>query len=95
LSQQEVEHVNFPGIASTMLGLPKYSNDFNRAMGPNTMWFKDGNTGAADINIALATYNAGFTARHSHLFKTPTYDNKSRFRVAVTLSDIFLFCEDF
>lgn len=64
-------------------------------MGPNTMWFKDGNTGAADINIALATYNAGFTARHSHLFKTPTYDNKSRFRVAVTLSDIFLFCEDF
>ena len=38
---QEVEHVNSPGHASSLLGLANYSGDFNKGCGLSQGWFPD------------------------------------------------------
>ena len=40
LSGQEIERVNYPGQATTMLGLLKYPNDFSQGQGMNQCWMK-------------------------------------------------------
>ena len=36
-----MESVNYPGQATTMLGLLKYPDDFSNAQGLNQLWNKD------------------------------------------------------
>nr|XP_047141412.1 uncharacterized protein LOC124816316 [Hydra vulgaris] len=38
---QPVETINFPGIATTMLGLLKYPNDFQQSKALSQLWYKD------------------------------------------------------
>ena len=47
LSGHVIECVNFPGQASTMQGLLKYSDDFSKSPGLNMCWVKDAGTGVA------------------------------------------------
>ena len=41
LSNQLLESINYPGQATTMLGLLKYPDDFPKAQGLNQLWYKD------------------------------------------------------
>ena len=41
LSGQEIEIVMYPGQATTVLGLLKYSDDFSKSKGLNQLWYKD------------------------------------------------------
>ena len=41
LSNQLIESLNYPGQATTMLGLLKYPDDFSKTQGVNKLWYKD------------------------------------------------------
>ncbi|XP_065678336.1 uncharacterized protein LOC136093347 [Hydra vulgaris] len=82
-----VESVSFPGIATTMLGLLKYPNDFQQSKAMNQLWFKD-NTATADL-----VNNTGFSARQQYIIKKPT--TKGKFEFSIPLRHIFGFCEDY
>ena len=85
LSGQEIESLYYPGQATTMLGLLKYPDDFQKSQGLNQVWFKD--SGAA----AHLTNNLGFGTRHGYIIKTP--DPKGIFSFRIPLKHIFGFAE--
>ena len=66
LSNQLIESINYPGQATTMLGLLKYPDDFSKAQGLNQLWYKDTAT------TAVKADNNGFSARHAYLIQSPT-----------------------
>ena len=88
LSGHEIECVNYPGPASTMQGLLKYSDDFAQSQGLNMCWSKDTGTGTAVIKT-----NVGFAKRHAYIIKDAVPIGS--FSFAVPLSHIFGFCEDY
>ena len=49
-----IEQVQYPGQATTMLGLLKYPDDFSKSQGLNQLWYKD-----TDITAHLVD-NVGF-----------------------------------
>jgi len=61
LSEQEVESLIHQGQATTMLGVLKYLDDFQRSIGFNQLWYNDTTTTAHLEN------NTGFKARHHTL----------------------------
>ena len=86
LSGQQIEHLNDPGIASTMLGMLTYPDDFSKSQGLNQLWYKDSSTDAeAD--------NTGFAARHGYIITKPT--NKGSFSFSIPLKHIFGFADDY
>ena len=40
LSNQLIESINYPGQATTMLGLLKYPDDFSKGHGLNQLWYR-------------------------------------------------------
>ena len=56
LSNQLIESINYPGQATSMLGLLKYPDDFSKAKGLNHVWYKDRAT------TAVKADNSGFAA---------------------------------
>ena len=86
LSGQEIEKINYPGQATTMLGLLKYLEDFSKSKGLNQLWYKDTKTTAAETN-------AGFKIRRDYIIK----DSKptGSFSFKIPLKHIFGFCEDY
>ena len=88
LSGQEVESLFYPGQASTMLGLLKYPDDFQKSHGLNQLWYKDTGTTAVVGNA-----NVGFQARHGYIVKEP--DPKGTFSFRIPLRHIFGFAEDY
>ncbi|XP_065640420.1 uncharacterized protein LOC136073018 [Hydra vulgaris] len=82
-----VESVNFPGIATTMLGMLKYPNDFQHSKAMNQLWYKD-NTATADL-----VNNTEFIARQQFIIQKPT--TKGSFKFSIPLRHIFGFCDDF
>ena len=87
LSEKEIESVQNPGQATTMLGLLKYPDDFSKSQGLNQLWFKDTNTEASRAN------NLGFNLRQDFIIRTP--NPKGTFSFRVPLKHIFGFCEDY
>ena len=87
LSGQEIESLYYPGQATTMMGLLKYPDDFQKSQGLNQLWYKD--SGAA----AHLTNNPGFGIRHGYIIKTP--DPKGNFSFRIPLKHIFGFAEDY
>ena len=87
LSGQEIESLYYPGQATTMMGLLKYPDDFQKSQGLNQLWYKD--SGAA----AHLTTNPGFGIRHGNIIKTP--DPKGTFSFRIPLKHIFGFAEDY
>ena len=65
LSNQLIESLNYPGQATTMLGLLKYPDDFLKAQGINQLWYKDTST-------AVKADNNGFAAIRAYLIQSPT-----------------------
>ena len=82
-----IESLNYPGQATTMLGLLKYPDDLSKAQGLNQLWYKDTATAAA-----IADSN-GFAARHAYLYQSPTVKGTISFRIP--LKRIFGFCDDY
>ena len=87
LSSQEIESINHPGQATTMLGLLKYSDDFSKAQGLNQLWQKD------TASTAVIADNEGFKTRQWYLIQQPTA--KGTFSFRIPLKHIFGFCEGY
>ena len=87
LSGIEIESVNHPGFASTMLSFVKYSNDFAKGAGLAQCWYPDTSTAAT-----LAD-NTGFAARQSYIIRKP--NPKGSFSFAIPLEHILGVCEDY
>ena len=86
LSGQEIESINYPGRASTMLGLLRYPDDFSQSKGLNQCWNKDTSL-IANLN------NVGFSKRQAYIIKAP--NPKGTFSFKIPLNHIFGFAEDY
>ena len=86
LSGQEIESVYSPGHASTILGLAKYSSNFNQGPALNQCW-------SLDTDATAAATNLGFKKRHDYVIEKSV--PKGTFRFAIDLEHIFGFCEDY
>ena len=93
LASHEIEVLQNPGQATTILGMLKYPDDFSKSQGLNQLWIKDENTGRPNIDKNNAGYNAGFDIRHRHIIKSPT--PKGSFSFKIPLKHFFGFCEDY
>ena len=93
LASHEIEVLQNPGQATTMLGLLKYPDDFNKSQGLNQLWVKDENTGSANNDDNNAGYNRGFDIRHKHIIKGST--PKGSFSFKIPLKHFLGFCEDY
>ena len=87
LNGQEIESIYHPGHATTMLGLTKYSPNFNAGAGLNQCWCID--TAAT----AVENDNEGFKRRVDYILEKPT--PRGSFRLAIPLSLPFGFCDDY
>ena len=87
LAEKEVENVQHPGQATTMIGLLKYPDDFTKSIGLNQLWFKDTTTEASKVE------NLGFKIRHDYIVQKP--NPKGSFSFRIPLKHIFGFCEDY
>ena len=86
LAGQEVEHVNSPGHASSILGLASYSGGFKKGCGLSQGWFPDSGNNA---DVA----NNGFSVRQAYLIQKP--NPKGSFQFAIPLRHIFGFMDDY
>ena len=93
LASHEIEVLQNPGHATTILGLLKYPDDFNKSFGMNQLWVKDENTGAAEIRPAQATFNNGFAIRRDYIITSPNTNGKFSFKIP--LKHFLGFCEDY
>ena len=80
LASHEIEVLQNPGHATTMLGLLKYPDDFSKSQGLNQLWFKDENTGAAEIRDDQAAYNEGFVKRRKYIITLPNTNGTFSFK---------------
>ena len=87
LASHEIEVLQNPGHASTMLGMLKYPDDFTKSQGLNQLWLPD-----THINADLAT-NLGFNKRHDYIIQTA--DPKGTFSFKIPLKHFLGFCEDY
>ena len=93
LASHEIEVLQNPGHATTILGLLKYPDDFNKSFGMNQLWVKDENTGEAQKEIANAAYNKGFHDRLKYIITSPNTNGKFSFKIP--LKHFLGFCEDY
>ena len=87
LASHEIEVLQNPGHASTMLGMLKYPDDFYKAHGLNQLWFKDN-----DLEPDQEA-NKGFKKRHEYIIKSP--NPKGSFSFKIPLKHFLGFCEDY
>ena len=87
LSGHEIESVNYPGHATTMKGLLKYSEDYAASQGLNHCWMKPSS------DTADQATNAGFKLRQSYIVKDPNPNGS--FSFVIPLKHIFGFAEDY
>ena len=77
LTGQEVEHVNYPGHATTLIGLASYSLDYHSGCGLTQGWYPD-------TSSAAALTNGGFAVRQQSLIQAP--NPKCSFQYAIQYS---------
>ena len=83
---QTVEHVNYPGQATSLLGLASYSSIYYKGFGLAQCCLPDINTNATANNI-------GFYTRQGYLKRNP--DPKGSFQCAIPVRHIFGFVDDY
>ena len=93
LASHEIEVLQNPGRATTMLGLLKYPDDFVKSQGLNQLWLKDENSGTTEIRNNNDNYNKGFDDRHKYIIKSP--NPKGTFSFKIPLKHFLGFCEDY
>ena len=87
LASHEIEVLQNPGHATTMLGMLKYPDDFTKSQGLNQLWIPDTNNDADIVN------NLGFKKRHQHIIMRS--DPKGTFSFKIPLKHFLGFCEDY
>ena len=93
LASHEIEVLQNPGHATTMLGMLKYPDDFYKSHGLNQLWIKDENKGEAEERKVQPTYNRGFSIRHEYIIKSA--NPKGSFEFKIPLKHFLGFCEDY
>ena len=88
LASHEIEVLQNPGHATTMLGMLKYPDDFNKSQGLNQLWAPDIKEGTA-----VPDDNKGYKTRHEYI--TQTADPKGTFSFKIPLKHFLGFCEDY
>ena len=87
LASHEIEVLQNPGHATTMLGMLKYPDDFTKSQGLNQLWLPDTNNDADIVN------NLGFKKRHQHIIMRP--NPRGTFSFKIPLKHFLGFCEDY
>ena len=93
LASHEIEVLQNPGHATTILGMLKYPDDFTKSQGLNQLWFPDESMGTAENRKDNDNYNKGFDIRHKYIIKSPTDNGKFSFKIP--LKHFLGFCEDY
>ena len=93
LASHEIEVLQNPGHATTMLGLLKYPDDFSKSQGLNQLWVKDRNKGDAVIDDTQQNYNHGYFIKHKYIIGDPLPNGMFSFKIP--LKHFLGFCEDY
>ena len=91
LASHEIEVLQNPGHATTMLGLLKYPDDFTKSQGLNQLWLPD--TNIDDNNVANKVDNSGYKKRNEYIIQTA--DPKGTISFKIPLKHFLGFCEDY
>ena len=90
LASHEIEVLQNPGHATTMLGLLKYPDDFTKSQGLNQVWAPDTGEGTPIDG------NEGFRKRREYIINMVDGDNnKGKFNFKIPLKHFLGFCEDY
>ena len=90
LASHEIEVLQNPGHATTMLGLLKYPDDFTKSQGLNQVWAPDTENGTPE------TGNQGFKLRRDYIINmVDGAANKGKFNFKIPLKHFLGFCEDY
>ena len=90
LASHEIEVLQNPGHATTMLGLLKYPDDFTKSQGLNQVWAPDTEDGTPVAG------NVGFKMRRDYIINmVDGAANKGKFNFKIPLKHFLGFCEDY
>ena len=90
LASHEIEVLQNPGQATTMLGLLKYPDDFTKSQGLNQAWAPDTEEGTPVAG------NQGFKLRRDYIINmVEGVANKGKFNFKIPLKHFLGFCEDY
>ena len=90
LASHEIEVLQNPGHATTMLGILKYPDDFTQSQGLNQVWYPDKEEGTPIAG------NDGFIKRRNYIINmVEGADNKGKFNFKIPLKHFLGFCEDY
>ena len=90
LASHEIEVLQNPGHATTMLGLLKYPDDFTKSQGLNQVWAPDTENGTPIAE------NDGFIKRQNYIINmVEGAGNKGKFNFKIPLKHFLGFCEDY
>ena len=90
LASHEIEVLQNPGHATTMLGLLKYPDDFTKSQGLNQVWAPDAEDGTPVAG------NDGFKLRRDYIINmVDGAANKGKFNFKIPLKHFLGFCEDY
>ena len=91
LANHEIEVLQNPGHATTMLGMLKFSDDFSKSQGLNQLWIKD--TGQGNTETGGDEPNKGFKLRRDYIINMPA--TRGNFCFKIPLKHFLGFCEDY
>ena len=91
LASHEIEVLQNPGHATTMLGMLKFPDDFSKSQGLNQLWIKD--TGNGDTVVDGDNPNEGFKLRRNYIINMPA--TRGNFCFKIPLKHFLGFCEDY
>ena len=91
LASHEIEVLQNPGHATTILGMLKFPDDFSKSQGLNQCWIKD--TGEGNTVVDGNNPNEGFKLRRNYIINMPA--SRGHFCFKIPLKRFLGFCEDY
>ena len=91
LASHEIEVLQNPGHATTILGMLKFPDDFSKSQGLNQCWIKD--TGEGNTVVDGDNPNEGFKLRRNYIINMPA--SRGHFCFKIHLKHFLGFCEDY
>ena len=91
LASHEIEVLQNPGHATTILGMLKFPDDFSKSQGLNQCWIKD--TGQGNTDVGGDESNQGFKLRRDYIINMPA--SRGHFCFKIPLKHFLGFCEDY
>ena len=91
LASHEIEVLQNPGHATTILGMLKFPDDFSKSQGLNQCWIKG--TGEGNTTVDGNNPNEGFKLRRNYIINMPA--SRGHFCFKIPLKHVLGFCEDY